>query len=60
MKELIDTTKDYRIEFQDENKNELWISIVTAVDLEDATNYAKKLMALTSHNDLFTFVITEL
>jgi hypothetical protein len=54
------TTKDYRIEFQDENQNELWISIVTAIDLQDATNYATKLMAGISHNDLTTFIITEI
>jgi hypothetical protein len=54
------TTKDYRIEFQDENQNELWTSIVTAIDLQDATDYAHKLMAGTSHNDLTTFEITEL
>jgi hypothetical protein len=60
MKNLIDTTKDFRIEYQDKDKNELWTSIVTAVDLQDATDYANKLMAQTSQNDLFTFVITEL
>jgi hypothetical protein len=54
------TTKDYRIEFQDENQNELWISIVTAIDLQDATNYANKLMAGISHSDLTTFIITEI
>ena len=52
--------KDYRIEFQDQNQNELWCSIVTAVDLNDATDYAYKLMAGTSHNDLTTFEIIEL
>ena len=52
--------KDYRIEFQDQNQNELWTSIVTAYDLEDATIYANKIMAGTSHNDLTTFIITEL
>ena len=54
------TSKDYRIEFQDENQNELWTSIVTAVDLKDATDYAHKLMAGISHNDLTTFIITEI
>jgi hypothetical protein len=54
------TTKDYRIEFQDENQNELWTSIVTAIDLQDANDYAHKLMAGTSHNDLTTFIITEI
>jgi hypothetical protein len=52
--------KDYRIEYQDKDKNELFLSIVTAVDLEDATDYANKLMAVTKLNDLYTFVITEL
>ena len=60
MKELIDITKDFRIEYQDKDKNELFLSIVTAVDLEDATDYANKLMAETKLNDLYTFVITEL
>tara|TARA_R110000868_G_scaffold44806_1_gene149213 strand:- start:955 stop:1284 length:330 start_codon:yes stop_codon:yes gene_type:complete len=54
------TTKDFRIEYQDKDKNELFLSIVTAVDLEDATDYANKLMAETKINDLYTFVITEL
>jgi hypothetical protein len=54
------TTKDFRIEYQDKDKNELFLSIVTAVDLEDATDYANKLMAETKLNDLYTFVITEL
>jgi hypothetical protein len=52
--------KDYRIEYQDRDQNELFISIVNAVDLEDATDYANKLMAVTKLNDLYTFVITEL
>jgi hypothetical protein len=56
----LNTSKDYRIEFQDKNQNELWCSIVTAVDLQDATDYAYKLMAGTSDNDLTTFIITEL
>ena len=54
------TSKDFRIEYQDKDKNELFLSIVTAVDLEDATDYANKLMAETKLNDLYTFVITEL
>ena len=52
--------KDYRIEYQDKDQNELFLSIVTAVDLEDATNFANKLMASTKLNDLSTFVITEI
>ena len=52
--------KDYKIEYQDEKQNELWISFITAYDLEDATIYANKLMAGTSHNDLTTFEIREL
>ena len=52
--------KDYRIEFQDQNQNDLWTSIISAYDLEDATIYANKLMAGTSHNDLTTFEIIEL
>jgi len=52
--------KDFRIEYQDKDKNELFLSIVTAVDLEDATDYANKLMAETKLNDFYTFVITEL
>jgi len=56
----LDTTKDFRIEYQDKDQNELFVSIVNAVDLQDATTYANKLMAETKLNDLFTFVITEL
>ena len=52
--------KDYRIEYQDKNQNELFVSIVNAVDLEDATDYANKVMAETKLNDLYTFIITEL
>ena len=52
--------KDYRIEYQDNEQNELFVSIVNAVDLEDATDFANKLMAVTKLNDLYTFVITEI
>ena len=52
--------KDYRIEYQDNEQNELFVSIVNAVDLEDATDFANKLMAVTKLNDLYTFIITEL
>jgi hypothetical protein len=52
--------KDFKIEYQDKDQNELFISIVTAIDLEDATDFANKLMAETKINDLYTFVITEL
>jgi hypothetical protein len=54
--------KDYRIEYQDKDQNELFIGIVTAVDLQDATDYANKTMAtdFILENDLYTFVITEL
>jgi hypothetical protein len=52
--------KNFRIEFQDKNQNELWCAIVTATDLQDATDYANKLIAETSHNDLYTFEIREL
>lgn len=52
--------KNYRIEFQDQNQNELWCIFLTAYDLQDATDYAYKLMAETSHNDLTTFEIIEL
>lgn len=52
--------KDFRIEYQDKDQNELFIGIVTAFDLQDATDYANKLMAETKLNDLYTFVITEL
>ena len=52
--------KDYRIEYQDKEQNELFISIVNAVDLEDATDFANKLMAETKLNDLYTFIITEI
>jgi deoxyinosine 3'endonuclease (endonuclease V) len=52
--------KDYRIEYQDKEQNELFISIVNAVDLEDATDFANKLMDATKLNDLYTFIITEI
>jgi len=54
-----DTTKDFRIEFQDENQNELWWSYVTASNLEDATAFANKEIAETNYSELLTFVITE-
>ena len=53
-------TKNYRIEFQDKNQNELWCAIVEAIGLKDATDYANQMFAETSHNDLFTFTITEI
>ena len=56
----LNTCKDYRIEFKDQNQKELWCSIVTAVDMADATGYAHKLMAGGSQNDLTTFEIIEL
>ena len=52
--------KDSRNEYQDKDQNELFIGIVTAGDLQDATDYANKLMAETKLNDLYTFIITEL
>ncbi len=53
-------TKTYRIEFQDNNQNELWVTIVEAIGLKDATDYANQIFAETNHNDLFTFTITEI
>jgi len=52
--------KNFRIEFQDNNQNELWVKVIQAYDYEEAKKYGDLVLAETSHNDLHTFIINEL
>jgi len=52
--------KKFRIEFQDNNQNELWVKVIQAHDYEEAKKYGDLVLAETSHNDLHTFRIDEL
>ena len=52
--------KKFRIEFQDDDRNELWSKLIEADYYEEAKEYADLILAETSHNDLFTFKITQL
>jgi len=60
MKELIDTTKDFLIEIECKETNQLWASIVNAIDFADATNYAVKLIKDAEMKEVCTFEISEL
>jgi hypothetical protein len=50
----------FKIEFQDNEQNELWSKSIEADYYEEAKEYADLVLAETSHNDLFTFKITQL
>ena len=52
--------KDFLIEVECKEKNQLWASIVNAVDLEDAIDFANKLIVEAEMKELLTFEITEL
>jgi len=52
--------RKFRIEFQDNDQNELWSKLIEAYDFEDAKKYGELILAETSHNDLSTYEITEL
>ena len=52
--------KTFKIEFQDNDQNELWSKLIEADYYEEAKEYADLVLAETSHNDLHTFKITQL
>jgi len=54
------TMKNFRIEFQDKDGNELWAKVIQAHNYEEAKEYGDLVLAETSHNDLHTFRIDEL
>lgn len=54
------TMKNFRIEFQDKDQNELWAKLIQADSFEEAKEYGDLVLAETSHNDLHTFRIDEL
>lgn len=52
--------KTFKIEFQDNEGNELWTAITEQYDLEDCRLYAELLFANSNVNDLSNYLITEL
>ena len=51
--------KTFRIEFQDNNQNELFVKIDEFVNFESAEMYAQLFIATSNINDLSTYKITE-
>lgn len=56
----LNLTKTFKITFLDEKQKLVFESIVGAVDLEDATNYANKMFFESKSVQCFTFKIEEL
>jgi hypothetical protein len=52
--------KKFRIEFQDNDNNELFTKVDEFVNLESAQVYAQLYIATSNINDLVTYQITEL
>lgn len=52
--------KKFRIEFQDNDQNELFTKVDEFVNLESAEVFAELLIATSNINDLSTYQITEL
>jgi hypothetical protein len=52
--------QDFLIEIECKETNQLWASIVNAVDFADATDYAVKLIKEAEMKEALTFEITEL
>lgn len=52
--------KTFRIEFQDENGNELFIKVIEETHLSYAMIYARTYLATTTWGDAVNYVITEL
>jgi hypothetical protein len=52
--------KKFRIEFQDNDQNELFTTVDEFVNLESAEVYAQLYIATSNINDLSTYEITEL
>lgn len=52
--------KKFRIEFQDDDRNELFVKVDEFVNIESAEIYAQLFIATSNINDLSTYQITEL
>lgn len=52
--------KTFKIEFQDNDQNELFTKVDEFVNIESADIYAQLYIATSNINDLSTFQITEL
>lgn len=52
--------KTFRIEFQDDDRNELFVKVDEFVNIESAEVFAELYIATSNINDLSTFQITEL
>ena len=52
--------KKFRIEFQDDDRNELFAQVDEFVNIESAKIYALLFIATSNINDLVTYEITEL
>jgi hypothetical protein len=52
--------KTFRIEFQDNDQNELFVKLDEFVNLESAEVFAELYIATSNINDLSTYKITEL
>ena len=52
--------KTFRIEFQDNNQNELWAKTIEAYDFNEANDIANAIFSNSNVNDLYTFRIDEL
>ena len=52
--------KKFRIEFQDNDQNELFVKVDEFVNIESAEVFAELYIATSNINDLSTYKITEL
>jgi hypothetical protein len=52
--------KTFKIEFQDDDRNELFVKVDEFVNIESAEVFAELYIATSNINDLSTFQITEL
>lgn len=52
--------KKFRIEFQDDDRNELFVKVDEFVNIESAEIFAELLIVTSNINDLSTYQITEL
>lgn len=52
--------KTFKIEFLDNNQNELWTKTIEAYDWNEAYNFANAIFSNSNVNDLYTFRIDEI
>ena len=52
--------KTFRIEFQDNDRNELFVKVDEFVNIESAEVFAQLFIATSNINDLVTYQITEI